>query len=194
MTKRNQSYGPKTDARFTLHHRQPRADKLDVRQRKLCHADAAFAEALGRRVANPARFSAFMAGAASYVALEALCPKCGHFRRRTRDRGCYSCHLRRGGENFARIRAKLAPLVSRTKDSHLDLLQRQKADREHEFTARQFGDLSAKVWPMGRLEVTFPDGYIESDFSALSWRACRNAVEQYPVMMEVFRWAGWPVD
>lgn len=135
-----------------------------------------------------------MAGAASYVALEGLCPRCGNFRRRTRDRSCYACHLRRGGENFERIKAKLAPLVGRSKDSHLDLLQRQKADRDDEYSARQFGDLSAKLWPLGRLEVTFPDGYVEPDFTKLSWQACMNALEMYPGLRDVMRWAGWSVD
>lgn len=183
-----------TDSRFTLHQRQPRADKLDARQRKICHADHAFAEALRRRVANPARFSAFMAGAASYVALEGLCPKCGHFRRRTRDRSCYACHLRRGGENFARIRAGLLPLVGRTRDGHLDQLQRQKAERNHEFQSRQFGDINAKLWPMGRLEVTYGDGYVDPDLSKRSWQECMNALEIYPGLRDVLRWAGWSVD
>lgn len=135
-----------------------------------------------------------MAGVASYIALEGLCPKCGNYRRRTRDRSCYACHLRRGGENFERIKAKLAPIVSRSKDGHLDLLQRQKADRDDEFSARQFGDLSAKVWPMGRLEVTFPDGYVEPDLSKLKWQECMNALEMYPALRDVMRWAGWSVD
>ena len=135
-----------------------------------------------------------MAGTASYVAIDGLCPKCGNFRRRTRDRSCYACHLRRGVENFERIKAKLAPIVSRSKESHLDLLQRQKADREDEFSVRQFGDISAKVWPLGRLEVTFPDGYVEPDMTKLSWRACINALEMYPGLRDVMRWAGWSVD
>lgn len=166
---------------------------MDARQRKLCHADAAFAEALERRVANPARFAAFMAGAASYLALEGLCPKCGNFRRRTRDRSCYACHLKRGGENFERIKAKLAPIVNRSKESHLDLVQREKADRNDEYDARDFGEISAKVWPMGRLEVTFADGYIEPDFSKLSWDECINAANMHPELRDVFRWAGWDV-
>lgn len=194
LSKSHRPYGPNRDGRFTLHQRQPRADKLDARQRKICHADAAFAEALERRVANPARFAAFMAGAASYIALEGLCPKCGNFRRRTRDRSCYACHLKRGGENFERIKAKLAPIVGRSSDSHLDLLERQKADRNDEYSARQFSDFSAKVWPMGRLEVTFPDGYIEPDFSKLSWEECMNALNMHPELRDVLRWAGWDVD
>lgn len=135
-----------------------------------------------------------MARAASYIALEGLCPKCGNYRRRTRDRSCYACHLQRGGENFERIKAKLAPLVGRTRDSHLDLLQRQKAERNDEHEARQFGDISAKVWPTGKLEVRFPDGYVEHDMTKLTWQECMNALEMYPCLRDVLRWAGWSVD
>jgi len=92
------------------------------------------------------------------------------------------------------MKAGLAPIASRSNDSHLDLLRRQKADRDDEFTARQFGDFSAKLWPMGRLEVTFPDGYVEPDFSKLSWQACMNALSSYPGLRDVLRWAGWSVD
>ena len=86
-----------------------------------------------------------MAGTASYIPLDGLCPRCGNDRRRTQDRSCYARHLRRGGEKFERIKAKLAPIVWRTRDSHLDLLQRQKAARSDEHEARQIGGISAKV-------------------------------------------------
>ena len=49
------------DPRFALHQRQPRADKLDARQRHLCTIDTAYKNALGQRVANAERFSAFLA-------------------------------------------------------------------------------------------------------------------------------------
>ena len=129
-----------------------------------------------------------------YIDIDGLCPRCGNFRRRTRDRSCYACHLARSGANFERMKAGLAPIVSRSKDGHVDLVKRQKADREDEFNTRQFGDFSAKLWPMGRLEVTFPDGYVEPDMTKLSWRACMNALEMYPGLRDVLRWAGWSVD
>jgi len=187
-------YGPNSDGRFALHQRQPRADKLDVRQRLICSADPTYAEALRKRVSNEGRFSAFMANVPSYIDIDGLCPRCGNFRRRTRDRSCYACHLAGSGANFERIKAGLAPIVSRSRDGHLDLLQRQKADREDEFTPRQFGDFSAKLWPLGRLEVTFPDGYVEPDMTKLNWQACMNALEMYPGLRDVLRWAGWSVD
>lgn len=194
LSKPARPYGPNSDGRFALHQRQPRADKLDARQRAICNADPAYAEALRKRVSNEGRFSALMAGVPSYIDIDGLCPRCGNFRRRTRDRSCYACHLARSGSNFERMKAGLAPIVGRTKDSHLDLLKRQKAEREDEHISRQFGDLSAKLWPMGRLEVTFPDNYVEPDMTKLSWQACMNALEMYPGLRDVLRWAGWSVD
>jgi len=194
LSKSDRSYGPNHDARFALHQRQPRADKLDARQRTICHADPAYAEALRQRVSNEGRFAAFMAGVPSYIDINGLCPRCGNFRRRTRDRSCYACHLNRSGENFERIKAGIAPVVTRNLDSHLDLLARQKGEREDDHQARQFGDITAKWWPTGKLEVTFGDGYTEPDFTKLTWHECMRALEMYPGLRDVLRWAGWSVD
>jgi hypothetical protein len=103
-------------------------------------------------------------------------------------------HHPASGANFERIKAGLAPIVRRSKDGDLDLFQRKKADREDEFRARQFGDFNAKLWPLGRLEVAFPDGYVEPDMTKLNWQACMNALEMYPGLRDVLRWAGWSVD
>lgn len=191
---RRVAYGAAQDPSFTLHQRQPRADKLDARQRTICQADPAYAEALRKRVSNEGRFAAFIGGNPSYIDINSLCPRCGNFRRRTRDRSCYACHLARSGANFERIKAGLAPVVQRNLDSHLDRLARLKAEREDDVTVRQFGDISARWWPTGKLEVTFPDGYVEPDFGKLSWHQCMNALTMYPGLRDVLRWAGWSVD
>lgn len=185
--------GARNDPRFTLHHRQPRADKLDAHQRRLCRADHAFKEALRMRVASAERFSAFMDSAAYYIALERSCPKCGDFRKRTRDRSCYRCHLRRGVVSFERMKAGLAPKVMRSKDSHLDLLERKRAERDGAFLERQFGSLVAKRLPLGQLAITFPDGWHEADLAKLSVVELVNAVREFPALKEALEWAGWTV-
>lgn len=194
MRKIVRPYGPNRDSRFGLHQRQPRADKLDARQRRLCKMDPAYAAALEKRVSNPARFSAFMAGLSSYVDVDGLCPKCAGFRRRTRDRSCYACHLKRSGENFERIRAGIAPVARRSKASHLDLIERRKAERNGEYVTRQFGSLTVKSWPLGRLDLVLPDGQEVTSFDKLSWHQCKRAVEMYPDLKDALRWAGWSVD
>jgi len=92
------------------------------------------------------------------------------------------------------MKAGLAPDVQRTRESHLDVLARRKAEREDDHVTRRFGDLSIKHWPTGKLEVTFPDGYVEPDIRNLKWQECMNALEMYPALRDVLRWAGWSVD
>lgn len=191
MTNRDRPTGPAFDPRFQLHHRQPRANKLDARQRTLCRADATFAEALRRRVSNPDRFSAFIAGAASYIVLDSPCLKCGSLKKRTRDRSCHGCHLARSGANFQRIKAGVSPIVSRTLASHLDLLERAKSERQGEHVEAVFDGLTARYWPSGRLEVLFPDGHHEHDLSKLPTREIDNAVSEYPALRLAIKWAGW---
>lgn len=183
--------GPQSDPRFTLHQQQPRADKLDARQRRLSLASPAFKEALRSRVKSEERWSAFIDGAPYYIALEQPCGRCGDFRKRTRDRSCYRCHLLRGAENFERMKAGLRPKVMRSMDSHMDLLARQRAERQGECDTRQFGSVTVTRWPTGRLEVAFPDGYREHDLSKVDPRKIWNAMENLPELKDALIWAGW---
>lgn len=183
--------GPQSDTRFVLHQRQPRADKLDARQRRLCEADPAFMAALRSRVSSEERWSAFMAGASYYIALEKPCGRCSDFRKRTRDRSCYRCHLLRGAENFERMKAGLAPKVMRNKDSHLDLLDRQRREREGDCLIRDFGTITVTRWPTGRLEVVFPDGHHERDLAKRKPEEVYRAMELLPELKDALIWAGW---
>lgn len=89
------------------------------------------------------------------------------------------------------MKAGISPVVSRTRDSHLDLLARTKAEREDEYIAAQFGQLSVKRYPMGRLEVTFPDGYCEPDLSKCDAPHIQRLIEMLPELKDVLVWAGW---
>lgn len=174
-----------------MHHKQPRAAKLDVRQRELCRADPAFRSALEQRVSCSRRFDAFLAGTAFYVAAEMPCERCGDFRKRTRDRACYGCHLQRGAANFERIQAGITPEVMRTKASHLDLLERQKAERNGEKDSRVFGTIAATRWPTGRLEILFPDGYVDHDLAANDGDHIQRLIGMLPELRDALEWAGW---
>ncbi|MEG3147278.1 hypothetical protein U1839_21710 [Sphingomonas sp. RT2P30] len=193
MTNPSPTTGITTDPRFQLHHVQPRANKLDAQQRRLCNADAAFREALRGRVRNADRFTAFLAGATSYIVLGSQCHQCGSLMKRTRDRSCHGCHLSRGRPNFERIKAGVPPIVARNLDSHLDLLERAKAEREGEFAEMQFEGLTARRLPMGRLAVTFPDGHHEDDLGKLRYPEIINAIAEFPMLRDALRWAGWTV-
>jgi hypothetical protein len=191
ISKSPRLHGPRSDPCFALHQCQPRADKLDARQRRLCLADPGFREALRSRVASAERFSAFLAAAAYYVDLEAPCGKCGSSKKRTRDRSCYGCHLRRGRENFERMKAGIAPIVTRTMDSHLDLLERQRAEREGHCQTRTFGTITVTRWPTGRLEVLFPDGYREHDLAGRGGKHVHRLMDMLPELRDALVWAGW---
>lgn len=128
---------------------------------------------------------------AYYIDLEGPCPRCGSMKRRTRDRSCYACHLSKNGANFERMKAGIAPLVARNKDSHLDLLARNKAEREGEYLAAQFGQLSVKRYPTGRLEVAFPDGHCEPDLSKCDGPHIQRLIRMLPELNDVLVWAGW---
>lgn len=187
----SRAHGPQSDPRFSLHQRQPRADKLDARQRRLCDADPAFKEALQCRVSSAERWAAFMDGASYYIALERPCASCGDFRKRTRDRSCYRCHLLRGAENFERIKLGLPPKVMRRKDSHLDLLEREQRERAGECQVREFGSITVTRWPTGRLEVLFPDGYRELDLAKRGGQHVHRLMDMLPELKHALIWAGW---
>lgn len=191
ISKSPRAHGPQSDPRFTLHQCQPRADKLDARQRRLCLADHAFAEALRSRVGSTERWSAFVDGAAFYINLERPCARCGDYRKRTRDRSCYRCHLNRGAENFERIKAGLAPKVMRSKDSHLDLVDRQRREREGECQVRKFGSITVTCWPTGRLEILFPDGHREPDLAKTGGPHVHKLMQMLPELRDALVWAGW---
>lgn len=137
------------------------------------------------------RWSAFIDGASYYIDLEQPCGRCGDFRKRTRDRSCYRCHLLRGAENFERMKAGLAPKVMRNRDSHLDLLARHRAEREGECQVREFGSLKVTRWPTGRLEVVFPNGYHERDLASQRPEEVYRAMERLPELKDALIWAGW---
>lgn len=157
----------------------------------ICQADQAFSDALRARVSSSERFSAFLEGIPFYINLDGPCPQCGGFRRRTRDRSCYQCHLRRGDENFERMRAGIAPIKRRSADGHRDMLERRKAEKRGEFLEREFDGLTARRWPLGRLEIIFPDGHVEVDFAKLRPDERSNAVDMFPALHDVLKWAGW---
>jgi hypothetical protein len=193
MTKSTPAKCPHRDPRFALQPRQPRGDKLDLAQRRICRMDDAYRAALETRVNDPARFAAFMSRTPSYATPDRQCPKCASHLRRTRDRSCYTCHLRASGDNFERIKAGVSPVVKRSLDSHLDLLERKTAERAGEFIGREFDGVIAKLWPTGRLEITLPDGEHDIDINKRSMLEITNAISHYPQLGDALRWAGWSI-
>ncbi len=179
------------DPRFIPHHRQPRAGKLDRRQFDICQKDLAYRAALEERVADPRRFAAFMAGVSEYIRIGEPCPTCLSFRRRVRDRSCYTCHLSRGKDNFERMKAGISPIKKRSRAGHLDLLAREKAAAADEFLERQFGEFTLRQYPTGRLWVTFPDGYVTEDLNTYEPQVVWALRNKHSDFNAALNWAGW---
>lgn len=185
-----QKYGKEHDRRFTAHHTQPRGRRLTKQQRTLCRNDPAFAQALRQRVADPARWDAFMAGESWY--LGKTCHRCGSQRRRTRCCGCYSCLLVRGAKAWDLMRQGIMPPAQRSRDSYLDRLERAKREKSGEYTEYACGAFTARQYPTGRLSVVAPTHHInQPDMARLSGQQIHALVDRFPELLEVLRWAGW---
>jgi hypothetical protein len=89
------------------------------------------------------------------------------------------------------MKAGLAPKIMRNKESHLDLLERKRAESEGKCDTRQFGSVIVTRWPTGRLEVLFPDGHREDDLAKVEPRKVYNAMENLPELKDALIWAGW---
>jgi len=89
------------------------------------------------------------------------------------------------------MRAGQAPKVSRSMDSHLDLLERRRAERAGDRETRHFGSLTLTRYPTGRLEVVFPDGYREPDLSKRPAQDVYRLMDILPELRDGLVWAGW---
>lgn len=89
------------------------------------------------------------------------------------------------------MKAGLAPVVTRSRDGHLDLLERQKAEREGQCMTRTFGTITVTRWPTGRLEVLFPDGYRETDLAKQGGKHVDHLMTMLPELKDALIWAGW---
>jgi hypothetical protein len=76
-------------------------------------------------------------------------------------------------------------------DSHLDVLARQRAEKNGEHEERQFGEVTVRRFPTGRLEVTYPDGFVEPDLSKQSGRHVHRLMDLLPELKDALVWAGW---
>lgn len=89
------------------------------------------------------------------------------------------------------MRAGHAPEVSRSMASHLDLLERRRAERAGDCDTRQFGRLTLTRYPTGKLEVTFPDGHRDPDLSKRQAQDVYRLMDMLPELKDALVWAGW---
>jgi hypothetical protein len=89
------------------------------------------------------------------------------------------------------MKARLAPKVKQSRDGYLDVLERQRREKSNEFAVKEFGQISVKRFPTGRLEITYPDGYVEPDLNKLSGQRVWELIEMLPELKDALIWAGW---
>jgi hypothetical protein len=192
MTIKHHAYGKSHDSRFSLHQRAPRADKLGRDVARICRVDHSFAEALRRRVSNPARWEAFMAGDAGYVGNR--CPRCQSTLRRTRDRSCLQCKRDSTAGNYQRMLAGIRHMATRSRDGYLALLEAKRKEKAGDAYHIVVGAWTAQSFATGRLAVQCPVAHInQPDLASLSQQQIFSLVHRYPDLLEVMRAAGWSV-
>lgn len=89
------------------------------------------------------------------------------------------------------MKAELAPHVQQSRDGYLDRLERERAEKKGEHVVRQFGEITIKRFPMGRLEVTYPGGFVEHDLNKVSGQDVWRLMELLPDLKDALVWAGW---
>ncbi len=89
------------------------------------------------------------------------------------------------------MKAGLAPKVKQSRDGYLDMLDRQRREKNDEFIIKEFGRISVRWFPTGRLEVIYPDGYVEPDLSKVSGQRVWELMEMLPELKDALIWAGW---
>lgn len=178
------------DPRFALHGEQPRSKRLTGRQREICMADEAFAEALRARVANPARWEAFIDGRSWFEGRG--CKRCGSTRRRVRSCDCYDCMLTANRSDWSLMLANVMPPSKNTRDGYLDRLERCKRERQGEHETFTCGAFTAIQYPTGRLAVHSDTHHVhQPDLSRLEGIQVHAMCQRFPDLVEVLRWANW---
>ena len=159
MTTNGHGYGKVLDNRFAGHHRQPRGDKLDRRQRQICEVDHSYATALQQRISDPNRWAAFTARQTWYGS-DNLCKRCGSHKRRVYNRECWTCRTNSRADNWQRILAGQMAVSTRSRDGYHAILDAKRREKHGEFEEYAVGDWTARQYPMGRLAVSCPSAVV----------------------------------
>jgi hypothetical protein len=160
VTTQGSNYGKAHDQRFSGYHRQPRSDKLDKRQKQICKSDPAYAAALQKRVADPNRWAAFVAGQ-SWYGSDNFCKRCESNKRRVYNRECWTCRTNSRAENWQRILVGQPPIATRSRDGHLAILDEKRREKRGEFEEHSVGEWRGRRFPTGRLAVWCPSAAIQ---------------------------------
>lgn len=168
------------------------ASKLTRLHRELARSDTAVAEHFRRRIREPARFDAFLAGRRSYTS-DTACTRCGSSMRTVYCASCYACQtgrrplqLTHGGKVAA------WPPALRSRAGWLALCEQRRRERRGERQSCIVGPFTATTTPTGTLSISAPAlGLSISDLSLHSFDFINNVIQRHPEFLDVLRWAGW---
>ncbi|HSD35924.1 MAG TPA: hypothetical protein VLC92_00350 [Rhodocyclaceae bacterium] len=85
------------------------------------------------------------------------------------------------------------PGATRTRAGWLDQQDVQRRLKAGEFNAIDVGDVQAREYPDGRLEVLAPEGLRHRDYREIPFNRLCQLASQYPDLVTVLERAGWAV-
>lgn len=168
------------------------ASKLTRLHRELARSDTAIAEHFRRRIREPARFDAFLAGRSSYPS-DTLCTRCGSSIRTVYCASCYACQIRRRPLQLtAGGKVTAWPPALRSRAGWLALCEERRRERNGEREACTFGAFTASTTPTGKLSLEASGlGIRIPDLSSHSFDQINNLASRYPEVLDALRWASW---
>jgi len=168
------------------------ASKLTRAHRMLARADSAVAAHLQRRVREPARFAAFVAGHSSYAS-DTPCQRCGSSARTVYCASCHACQVRRRPLQLTSTGKVAAwPPALRSRAGWLAVCDERRRERSGECDSRTFGPFTATTTPTGKLSISAPAlGISVPDMGALPFDHINHLCRLYPEVLDVLRFAGW---
>ena len=197
MPRQGHSTGPQGCPPELLHYEHRfgirlRADKLTRTHRQLARTDPAVAGHLQRRIREPARFEAMMAGRTRYTS-DTRCSRCGSCARTVYGAACFTCQTnRRPLQLTSGGKVAAWPPALRSRAGWLALCNERQRERQGERDASTFGAFTATTTPTGKLSISAPTlGLSIPDMSALSFDHINRLVRLHPEFLELLEWAGW---
>jgi hypothetical protein len=168
------------------------ASKLTKGLRTIAQTDSAVAQFLKSRIREEARFTAFLAGQASFKS-DTECARCGSTTRTVYCASCHTCQTTRRPLRLDRKnRIASWPPALRSRAGWLAICEERKRERGGEHSKATFGPFTAISTPTGRLSIEAPSLNLAiPDLSRHEFEYLNNIVRRHPEFLELLRWARW---
>lgn len=168
------------------------ASKLTRQHRQIARADPAVAAHLQRRIREPARHEAMMAGRTRYTS-DTACSRCGSHTRTVYAAACWTCATtKRPLRTDSAGNVTGWPPSLRSRAGWLALCDERKRERQGERHSCTFGPFTATTTPTGKLSLSAPSlGISVADMGALPFDSINRMALLYPQVLDALRWASW---